>query len=91
MKFSLSLTMGLAAQATAENSTYYNPVLPGWHSDPSCIHVSGTCTSNSRSFFPFMGVNACSRNTCSAPELLPRLPMPHFRKETADIVGQSTA
>jgi hypothetical protein len=40
------------------------------------------------SFCPFMGV-LCSRNTGSAPELLPRLPMPHTRKEITDIVGQA--
>lgn len=52
MKVSSSLTLALLAQsaaaapavtpAPAPNSTYYNPVLPGWHSDPSCIQVDGT-------------------------------------------------
>ncbi len=35
------------------NSTYHNPVLPGWHSDPSCVHVKGVtycCTSTFESF-----------------------------------------
>nr|OQO22464.1 hypothetical protein B0A51_11606 [Rachicladosporium sp. CCFEE 5018] len=31
--------VGLAA---AQNSTYYNPTLPGWHSDPSCIYHEET-------------------------------------------------
>ncbi|KAL4934631.1 glycosyl hydrolase [Aspergillus undulatus] len=25
--------------SAAENSTYTNPILPGWHSDPSCVFV----------------------------------------------------
>jgi beta-xylosidase len=56
MKFSLSLTLGLVAQATAKNSTYYNPVLPGWHSDPSCIHVKGTFYCVTSTFISFPGL-----------------------------------
>lgn len=27
--------------ADAGNSTHYNPVISGWHSDPNCIHQDG--------------------------------------------------
>ncbi len=46
------------AQAIAlSNSTYTNPMLPGWHSDPSCIFVaekdnSFFCTTSSFLYFP---------------------------------------
>ncbi|GAB1729134.1 hypothetical protein NU195Hw_g3398t1 [Hortaea werneckii] len=30
------------AAAHLQNSTYYNPVVPGWHSDPSCTFVDDT-------------------------------------------------
>lgn len=35
-----TLVIGTAARAS--NSTYYNPVIPGWHSDPSCVYVDET-------------------------------------------------
>ncbi|KAK3676797.1 hypothetical protein LTR78_003574 [Recurvomyces mirabilis] len=43
-----------------ENSTYYNPILPGWHSDPSCIHVKGTfyCATSSFTAFPGLPIYA---------------------------------
>ncbi|PQE14429.1 xylosidase : arabinofuranosidase protein [Rutstroemia sp. NJR-2017a BBW] len=28
------------ASSTAQNRTLYNPALPGWHSDPSCVFVA---------------------------------------------------
>lgn len=27
--------LSVAGQARARNSSYFNPILPGWHSDPS--------------------------------------------------------
>ncbi|KAI2779618.1 glycoside hydrolase family 43 protein [Daldinia loculata] len=38
------------------NSTYYNPVLPGWHSDPSCTQVDGTFFCVTSTFVSFPGL-----------------------------------
>ncbi|KAI1806022.1 glycoside hydrolase family 43 protein [Daldinia bambusicola] len=40
----------------AGNSTYYNPVLPGWHSDPSCTQVDGTFFCVTSTFISFPGL-----------------------------------
>ncbi|KAG7045624.1 glycoside hydrolase family 43 protein [Colletotrichum scovillei] len=45
-----------AALVAADNSTFYNPILPGWHSDPSCIHVDGTFYCITSSFITFPGL-----------------------------------
>ncbi|GME23009.1 Glycoside hydrolase family 43 [Neofusicoccum parvum] len=37
--FAASLALGAPAQPAAVNSTYTNPILPGWHSDPTCVFV----------------------------------------------------
>lgn len=52
-------TSSYAANATT-NSTYYNPILPGWHSDPSCIHVKGTffCVTSTFISFPGLPIHA---------------------------------
>ncbi|VUC31518.1 unnamed protein product [Clonostachys rosea] len=42
--------------ATAQNSTYFNPVLSGWHSDPSCIQVDGTFYCVTSTFIAFPGL-----------------------------------
>lgn len=61
MKF-LSLLAGLAGVlmhiglGNAENSTFYNPVLPGWHSDPSCSQVDGTFYCVTSTFISFPGL-----------------------------------
>lgn len=41
---------------TSVNSTYYNPVLPGWHSDPSCVHVNDTYYCATSTFIAFPGL-----------------------------------
>lgn len=56
----LSLLPTLAL-STTKNSTFTNPMLPGWHSDPSCIYVakkfnSFFCTTSSFLAFPGMPV-----------------------------------
>ncbi|KAH6681290.1 glycoside hydrolase family 43 protein [Halenospora varia] len=63
MRFSFSLPLALLAcveasptKHTTENSTYYNPVLPGWHSDPSCIQVNGTFFCATSTFISFPGI-----------------------------------
>lgn len=40
----------------ARNSTFYNPILPGWHSDPSCAHVNGTFYCVTSTFIAFPGL-----------------------------------
>ncbi|KAK1624606.1 putative xylanase 27 [Colletotrichum phormii] len=40
----------------ADNSTFYNPILPGWHSDPSCAQVDGTFYCITSSFITFPGL-----------------------------------
>ncbi|KAK8037569.1 hypothetical protein PG991_000915 [Apiospora marii] len=54
-----SLVAALAVAATpcqAQNSTYFNPVLPGWHSDPSCTQVNGTFFCATSTFIAFPGI-----------------------------------
>jgi beta-xylosidase len=51
---------GLAVVATAQNSTvsstWFNPVLPGWHSDPSCTVVGDTFFCATSTFIAFPGL-----------------------------------
>lgn len=49
----VSLCRGASAQS---NSTYYNPILPGWHSDPSCVHVNETFFCVTSTFISFPGL-----------------------------------
>lgn len=41
-RISLLSAVALASVNTLPNSTYLNPVIPGWHSDPSCVRVDKT-------------------------------------------------
>jgi len=45
-----------SATALAQNSTFLNPVLPGWHSDPSCAQVNGTFFCVTSTFISFPGL-----------------------------------
>ncbi|GAB1316389.1 hypothetical protein MFIFM68171_06599 [Madurella fahalii] len=58
MKASLSFLVGLLPTCLAANSTYLNPVLPGWHSDPSCIYhtASSTFFCATSTFIAFPGI-----------------------------------
>jgi beta-xylosidase len=58
MRFTPSLTLALSgtAAAAAANSTYYNPILPGWHSDPSCVQVEGIFYCVTSTFISFPGL-----------------------------------
>lgn len=50
---------GVAVLATAQNSTvssWLNPVLPGWHSDPSCTVVGDTFFCATSTFIAFPGL-----------------------------------
>ncbi|KAF7194199.1 Non-reducing end alpha-L-arabinofuranosidase BoGH43A [Pseudocercospora fuligena] len=40
----------------AENSTYYNPIFPGWNSDPTCTQVDGTYYCAVSTFVAFPGL-----------------------------------
>ncbi|CAH0051144.1 unnamed protein product [Clonostachys solani] len=50
----------LMALVRADNGTFFNPILPGWNSDPSCVHVDGTfyCVTSTFISFPGMPVYA---------------------------------
>ncbi|EKG11329.1 Glycoside hydrolase family 43 [Macrophomina phaseolina MS6] len=37
--FSSLATVNVALSSATQNQTRYNPALPGWHSDPSCVFV----------------------------------------------------
>lgn len=50
------LALGSAFAEEVQNSTYYNPVLPGWHSDPSCTQVNGTFFCATSTFISFPGI-----------------------------------
>ncbi|KAK3937883.1 glycosyl hydrolase [Diplogelasinospora grovesii] len=66
--FLLATLLGLSACITtvlghASNSTFYNPILPGFHPDPSCIFVSDWddtffCASSSFNAFPGIPIHA---------------------------------
>lgn len=56
-------SLSLGAQLHAHNSTYYNPILPGFHPDPSCIFVpewddTFFCASSSFNAFPGIPIHA---------------------------------
>jgi beta-xylosidase len=54
---------GVSAQGSTKNSTYYNPILPGFHPDPSCIFLKDWdntffCASSSFNAFPGIPIHA---------------------------------
>ena len=58
---SMILFLPAIALSLSRNSTYTNPILPGWHSDPSCIfvaekHNSFFCATSSFLAFPGMPI-----------------------------------
>ena len=64
MNFSIAFSLALfwcsealsLSQRAGTNSTYYNPILPGWHSDPSCIQVNETFFCVTSTFISFPGL-----------------------------------
>jgi beta-xylosidase len=60
------LALGVKAakgSAAASNSSYFNPILPGFHPDPSCIFVpewdhTFFCASSSFNAFPGIPIHA---------------------------------
>ncbi|PIG81029.1 xylosidase : arabinofuranosidase [Aspergillus arachidicola] len=85
--FAIMLLGGLAlGNVTHQNSTYANPILPGFHPDPSCIFVPSWdntyfCASSSFNVFPGIPIHASKDlrnwkligNAISRPEMLPKL------------------
>lgn len=71
------------ASPPSPNSTYTNPILPGWNSDPSCVSVNDTifCTTSSFAAFPGVPVYASkdlvnwklASNALSRPEQVPEM------------------
>jgi beta-xylosidase len=55
-RLALVLLAQLVAPVFSQNSTYYNPVLSGWHSDPSCIQHNGTFYCVISTFITFPGL-----------------------------------
>jgi beta-xylosidase len=59
LNFSLGVLAAIGVPlcaAQADNSTYFNPILPGWHSDPSCIRVDDTYYCVTSTFIAFPGL-----------------------------------
>ncbi|EAU31779.1 predicted protein [Aspergillus terreus NIH2624] len=81
----MSFSAGSVA-TTPKNSTYTNPILPGWHSDPSCTFVPEEdntffCTTSSFLTFPGIPVYASKdlihwklvSNVVTRPEQVPEI------------------
>ena len=86
MILAVATALVFGAFALAANSTYTNPILPGFHPDPSCIFVPSWdntyfCASSSFNAFPGIPIHASQDlqnwkligNAFSRPEMLPRL------------------
>src|SRR3569833_3993021 len=59
----LAATAAAASVRRAENTTFFNPILPGFHPDPSCIFVSDWddtffCATSSFNAFPGIPIHA---------------------------------
>ncbi|CAI7636517.1 unnamed protein product [Penicillium bialowiezense] len=86
LAFHIVAGLSVASQAHAGNSSYSNPILPGWHSDPSCTFVPALndtlfCTTSSFLAFPgcpifasndFVNWNLVS-NALNRPSQLPQI------------------
>jgi len=55
-RLAFALLAQLIAPVVSQNSTFTNPVLSGWHSDPSCIQVDGTFYCVISTFISFPGL-----------------------------------
>jgi beta-xylosidase len=56
----LAICSTRATSSVGTNSTYYNPILAGWNSDPSCVHVGDTyyCATSTFDAFPGLPIHA---------------------------------
>lgn len=55
----------LVATTSAPNSSYTNPIIPGWHSDPSCVFVpvlNDTLFCTTSTFLAFPGIPVYASN-----------------------------
>lgn len=52
----LALLFTFVLPAFSANSTFLNPILPGWHSDPSCVRVEETYFCITSTFIAFPGL-----------------------------------
>lgn len=57
-----ALPILVSSRNCSGNSTYLNPVLPGWHSDPSCINVDDTFFCVTSTFISFPGLPVYASN-----------------------------
>ena len=89
LQIKTSIIAAMAVGATVAlandwNTSYINPIMPGWHSDPSCVHVptlnnTTFCTTSSFLEFPGASVYASkdlvnwrlASNAFNRPEQLP--------------------
>lgn len=84
LRYMLATCLSFLAQG--QNSTFYNPILPGFHPDPSCIFVPDWnetffCASSSFNAFPGIPIHASKDlqnwkligNVLNREEQLPRL------------------
>ncbi|KAK0623908.1 glycoside hydrolase family 43 protein [Immersiella caudata] len=56
IRLAFVLLAQLLAPVWSQNSTFHNPVLSGWHSDPSCIQHEGTFYCVISTFITFPGL-----------------------------------
>lgn len=52
----ITATFAACTGAQSSNSTYYNPVIPGWHSDPTCVYVDETFFCATSTFLAVPGI-----------------------------------
>jgi beta-xylosidase len=89
----LLASLGAASAAVvprveAANSTFYNPILPGWHSDPSCTQVNGTFYCVTSTFISFPGLPIYASNDLLNWKLISHVwnrdsQIPNTREQTA--------
>ena len=63
---------GQSQEVASANKTFYNPILPGWNSNPSCTFVKecdNTFFCTVSSFLAFLGVQSMLAKTCSTGSL----------------------
>ncbi|KAL5337439.1 glycosyl hydrolase [Aspergillus crustosus] len=51
-----TVALSLLRLSVAQSNTFVNPVIPGWHSDPSCIQIDGTYLCVTSTFIAFPGL-----------------------------------
>ncbi|GJD00934.1 Xylosidase arabinofuranosidase [Colletotrichum higginsianum IMI 349063] len=75
-------------RAQDSNSTFYNPIIPGFHPDPSCIFVSeqnDTFFCASSSFNAFPGIPLHASKDLHNWKLIGAIASIHAEKQKADL------